>query len=324
MFFPQGSIDSGSKCLLSYWDGTDLYVLTDVSTISDNPFSSSYILEKAIVINEGIVGVQDDVASRVAVFTCAGESSSFTLSEISPAPNGALSYSQLTTSHNLDEESIDVSLSLELYANRSILPPKLSVSQSYIYQWPSPSVFLAGVAYTLSTTTSSPSAIKFYKKTSPSTDTLISATPIFIPVTYYNTCTQTTQFPPTYSCRTSTSVINTILVAYCSLSRKGSTPVCAGVDPVGWTTITDAVQNYGYSYCPTDTTVCSTGCKAPCSNDYDTCTWTGTEFSCNFNPNQLFSGEWWKSWWFIGGLIVLFFLVALFIIVLVYATRKKN
>jgi hypothetical protein len=309
MFFPQGPINDGMTCMVGYWNGTDLYVLTDASTISGNPYSSNYILEKSVVTSGGSVNVPSDVAGRIAVFEVGGTTTTVTMSERSPTSTGALSYTVSGT---------------DVFANKSISPPSLIASQSIYAEWGPPTVFLSGAPYTLKTPDSKP--ISFYKVTSPGVNELVSITPIFIPTVFYFSCSKDSGTIPSYTCSQSTDPTNALLTAYCGLGGGPVVSPCAAssVPTVGWTTQSDAIQNHPYNYCPASTPNCSPNCKAPCSNGYDSCEWDGTQFSCSIDPNKIFSGEWWKSWWFIGLMIMIGFLLLVFFIFLINASRKKD
>ena len=146
-FFPQGPIEAGAACMIGHWDSASiLYVLTDVSTLpGNNPYNSSYIFERAVSFNpDGSLNINDGISDRIAVFKTGGSTSSFTLSQSLPSPDGYFGYTLTSTSVP------------GAYANKNtILAPNIQASQNNYSEWGDPVIFLAGAPYQFTTIPSS-------------------------------------------------------------------------------------------------------------------------------------------------------------------------
>ena len=168
--------------------------------------------------------------------------------------------------------------------------------------------------------------ISFYLSVnSDGNDTLLPIQPFLIPVVYYFNCTAA-QYPylEPPQCHMNQSAQTAINTVFCGLTNKLGTKVCPN-EVAGWTTPNDALQSHSYNYCPVDQPTCQPNCKAPCSDGYDSCNWdpTQSQFSCTFDPNVLFQGEWWKKPWFIGLVIILFLILVIVIALIVKTVRDR-
>jgi len=321
-FFPQGPVDADVQCSIGHWDSTAkiLYILTDVSTLPNtNPYNSDYIFERAISFNtDNSVNVNAGISDRILVFKTAGSTTSFTLSETLPTPSGYFGY------------KITGNPQVAFADKNSVLAPSISASQSIYAEWGDPTIFLAGANYQFSTIPDSsdtnPIPIKFYLSVnSDGTADLLNIQPFIIPLIYYFNCTPG-QYPflQPPSCQQNNSTQNALLTVFCSLSGSLDSTACTN-QVAGWTTPSDASQAHPYNYCPTGTDTCQPNCKAPCDDGYDSCTWvsSSSQFSCTFDPNVLFLGEWWKKSWFIATMVIIGLLFIIFTALIIKTLRDK-
>jgi hypothetical protein len=311
LFFPEGPINVGDKVVMGWWSGKDLYVLTDISGIKNNPYPTNYILENAIQVgSDGSVTVPDTVKGRLNIFQVGGTQSDFTLTEVFPG----VGWLGITTTPTA------------IYFNKNPnVSTSFSATQADYYDWGGPTVFLAGAAYTV-TRSGSKDIVNTYllNNDKKKTASLVKIGPIFIPVVFYNGCTNTGEpFGIGATCQQTTDPYNAILDAYCGLTNQTGVGPCQGTPGAAWTTTQDAIDGVPYVYCPASVNACQPNCKAPCPNGYDYCQWTGSNFECKFNPNDLFNGEWWKQPWFIISVVVFVILVFILIVLLTAPWRQS-
>jgi len=115
-----------------------------------------------------------------------------------------------------------------------------------------------------------------------------------------------------------TEAKGSVLSAYCALN-PGAT-ACTGIQTQGWTDLSDCEAGPIYSYCSVNQ-YCSAACKGPCASNFDDCTYNpNSGFSCQFDPNDLFKGQWWRQPWFIY--LCLLVLGLLLLLVLVWYFRR--
>lgn len=303
LFFPQGPINAGDKCCMGYWDDKDFYVLTDVSSLPITDFPSNYVFQSAVgVDSSGNLIIPDDVKSLIAVFEVDGSQTSFTMTENFPSTG----YMGVTT---IDSDTF--------FNKNPNVKTNFVASQSTYADWGDPTIFLSGVQYTV-LRTSTPTIIKSYVLDPQQTGVanLKTIRPFFIPIVYYTNCISSGEpYGIGSTCQQVTDPYTCIIEGYCGLSNQTSVGPCAKTPGPVWTTIQDALDNHPYMYCPASQTTCQPNCKAPCSNGYDYCQWDGTQFQCQFNPNTLFTGEWWTKSWFIASVIIVVILIFILIVV---------
>ena len=313
-----GPINIGDIVCLAYWDGKVLYTLTDITGTPGAPVNFAF--QSPIIIQDGTADVNPAVSNAVIQFQVGGTTGEFTLTEVAPGAGG-LSYS---------------SSGAKAIANKSVVPIGLQAVQTTYQDWGPPTVFLAGATYTFRTPTTGPAPTNtsltwtFAVPTSlapvtpPGTVpppsgivfTTMEVAVIVMPLVYFSGCTGT-------NCGRSDTVSNALILSYCALIGSSGTGVCTGVPPFGWTTIGLAGQGRPFNYCPVGTMFCQPTCMGPCESSFDACTWTGTQLECEFSEASAFSGEWWKSWWFIGGLAVVAVLALIFVLIL-YRARSPQ
>lgn len=301
VFYPQGPISDGDQVIMCYWDGNEFYVLTDVPS---NPFDTTYIYQPGVVIDSSgkSISVPSNVQAQVCVFTLTGTQSNFVATQTYPS-NG---YLGITNSGG------------NTYFNKNTaIPTNFQANQSIYFNWGDPTIGLAGVQYNI-TSQDNTNPIKSYFYVSPTSAELRQVSPFFLPVTYYNNCTTSNEpYGIGSTCQqTKSTPQNSIINGYCSISGNLDTQLCSSAVGAVWTTVQDALDNHTYVYCPASKTVCSPDCKAPCGDGYQYCQWSGTQMECVFNPNALFSGEWWKKPWFIILVVVFLFILLLLIIII--------
>lgn len=311
LFFPQGPINTGDKVVMGYWTGKDLYVLTDISGVVNNPYPTNYIFEKAVVVNatDGSISIPDTVKGRLNVFQVAGTQSNFTMTEVFPG----VGWLGVTTT------------STDSYFNKNnAVPTNFAATQKNYHDWGDPTIFLAGATYTI-TKAGDTKIIKSYILNADLSASLLTIEPLFIPVVYYDSCITTSNpFGIGSTCQQTTDPYSSILDAYCGLTSQTGVGPCQGTPGAVWTTIQDALDNHPYIYCPASATGCQPNCKAPCDSGYDYCQWNGTNFQCEFNPNTLFTGDWWTKPWFIVSVVVLVILIFILIVILTAGGGRRS
>jgi len=178
--------------------------------------------------------------------------------------------------------------------------------------WGSPNILLSGVQYQLQNVSGSSLIFNYGSISDGGTVSIVDTTTsvIILPVQWF------------FGCQNGNAGFenndagNSILSAYCALNSGASTCTQNQVQTQGWTTLGDCENGVTYQYC-TVGNFCGQSCKGPCQSSFDDCDYVTTTggFSCMFDSNNLFVGQWWTQKWFIITAIVLGVLLLLFLII---------
>lgn len=304
-FFPEGPIVTGDEVCLGYWDGKEFYVMTDVSS-NPNLLPSYYIYQVGATLNPNtnLVEVPQSIQSTLAIFVVTGTQDSFYMAETFPTKAGFL---------GVTEDSGNI-----FFNKNNNIPINFLAKQDIYADWGGSTIFLAGAQYNVTRVSSPEVNIESYfvDPQDPSSIYKKQISPFFIPIKSYSSCVAKT-------CREIIDPYGSILNGYCGLVGQISVEQCFNAPGYTWTTVSDAISNIPYKYCSKNNPTCQPDCKAPCSEDYDSCEWNGSQFECKFDPNNLIQGNWWTKPWFIVSVILLVSLSFIFIVVLTSGRGRR-
>ena len=201
-------------------------------------------------------------------------------------------------------------------------PGNISANQTTYNNWNPPTLFLAGVSYTLTTAAGKPLLIPVGSRTTAGQDPTFTDTVsvvVFLPRHWIFNCSASGS-----SATANSTFQGSLCSLFCSSfpdskDCKGES-FCAGVEKRGWTTHQGCDHDITYNYCNAGQ-YCSANCNGPCKDNLNACNYNTSKASwgCSFDPTS----SWWKSPWFIVAVVGFVVLVIALIIIIIIATRKK-
>src|SRR4029077_1127374 len=84
MFFPEGPINDGDTAIVGFWDGKNLYVLTNTTVPPNDCPNSTYALQNPVTAGPTIQ-LNNTVVAATMQFLVAGTTDSFTLQQVGSA-----------------------------------------------------------------------------------------------------------------------------------------------------------------------------------------------------------------------------------------------
>ena len=186
----------------------------------------------------------------------------------------------------------------------------LTPSQTNYAPWGGP--FLAGVGYLLVNQVSKTVAFDIGHVDDQGMATVSKQTGVVmvIPSTWYFGCSNG---KPGYENDTPDGSLESAICALTPGSEQ-----CKGIQTQGWTLLSDCEAGNVYQYCAINK-LCGTMCKGPCASNLDSCDYYQDQgYACDFNPNNLFVGQWWRQPWFILVCFLILGLVLILILVMYF------
>lgn len=270
---PTGGILTGTACLVSYFTGGKMYVLT----ASGNGYTFQLALNDDFTVSD--TALTSLVAFKLSNGPVAGEILMTSVTGV-----GGIAYL----------ESGSPAL---IYPSAS--PSPVSIRQKDYQEWMGNYVALAGVSYSCYTVKGEPLLIDVDGLGTPN------MVVYFLPLTQHYGPTGT---PVT--CTNSADPSFAILNSWCSLS-SGSPGCSQNIAPT-WVDLNDCYAGVSYKYCPVGVH-CGGTCKSPCTDPLLSCTVVDSKFTCSLGDDGSIWTKLWFKLLVAALIVVIFIIIALWL-----------